>query len=261
MAYQLKINLANKNNYGSKRSKANIKWIVIHYTGNDGDSDESNGNYFKNNVVKVSAHYFIDDDSITQSVPDEYIAYSVGGSKYPNYKQTGGAKYYGQANNTNTLNIELCDAKKDGKVMATEKTLDNAVTFIKQKMKEYDIDIEHVIRHFDVTGKCCPAYFCYSEQNNKKWEEFKNRLKCVNKIEDGKEIVDNKKVADKSKSVEYKVKITVDTLNIRNGVGTSHSVTNQVGKGEVYTIVEEKNGWGKLKSGAGWINLSYTKKI
>lgn len=27
-----------------------------------------------------------------------------------------------------------------------------------------------------------------------------------------------------------------------------------------YTIVEEKNGWGRLKSGAGWISLSYTKK-
>lgn len=31
-------------------------------------------------------------------------------------------------------------------------------------------------------------------------------------------------------------------------------------KNEVYTIVAENNGWGKLKSGAGWINLSYTKR-
>ena len=179
MAYKLKINLANKNNYGSKRSKSNIKWIVVHYTGNDGDSDEANGNYFKNNVVKASAHYFIDDDSITQSVPDDYVAYSVGGSKYSNCKQTGGGKYYGQATNANTLNVELCDSNKNGEVMATERTLDNAITFIKKKMQEYNIDTEHVIRHFDVTGKSCPAYFCGSSTGDKAWKEFKSKLENI----------------------------------------------------------------------------------
>ena len=52
-----------------------------------------------------------------------------------------------------------------------------------------------------------------------------------------------------------------DTLNVRKGPGTSYPVATQVHKGEVYTIVEEQNGWGKLKSGAGWICLKYTKKI
>lgn len=259
MAYQLKTMLSHKSNYGSKRSTASIKWIVVHYTGNDGDSDEANGKYFQGANRCASAHYFIDDDSITQSVPDDYIAWSVGGNRYPNYKQTGGAKHYGQANNTNTLNIELCDAKKDGKVMATEKTLDNAVTFIKQKMKDYNVDIAHVIRHFDVTGKSCPAYFCDSLENNKKWEEFKNRLKCVDKSKDRKEIVNNKKVADTKE--EYKVRIVADVLNVRNGAGTSYKVNNKVEKGEIFTIVSEKNGWGKLKSGAGWVFLAYTKRI
>ena len=36
---------------------------------------------------------------------------------------------------------------------------------------------------------------------------------------------------------------------------------HQVRRNEVYTIVGEKNGWGKLKSGAGWISLQYTKKL
>ena len=51
------------------------------------------------------------------------------------------------------------------------------------------------------------------------------------------------------------------TVNYRKGAGVSYAVTGSVKKGQVFTIVEEKNGWGKLKSGAGWINLSYTKKI
>ena len=59
----------------------------------------------------------------------------------------------------------------------------------------------------------------------------------------------------------YKVKITCDTLNVRKGPGTSYPVATQVHKGEVYTITAEQNGWGKLKSGAGWICLKYTIRI
>lgn len=56
----------------------------------------------------------------------------------------------------------------------------------------------------------------------------------------------------------YKVRITANTLNVRAGAGTSYKVTTTVKKGGIYTITEEKNGWGKLKSGAGWISLKYT---
>lgn len=58
----------------------------------------------------------------------------------------------------------------------------------------------------------------------------------------------------------YTVKITADVLNVRAGAGTSYKVNTTVKKGQVYTIVEEKSGWGKLKSGAGWISLKYTVK-
>lgn len=58
----------------------------------------------------------------------------------------------------------------------------------------------------------------------------------------------------------YTVRITANVLNVRSGPGTRYKVTTSIKKNEVYTIVEEKNGWGKLKSGAGWISLKYTKK-
>ena len=64
-----------------------------------------------------------------------------------------------------------------------------------------------------------------------------------------------------SNAVSYTVKITASTLNVRDGAGTGYKVNTTVKKGGVYTIVEEKNGWGKLKSGAGWISLSYTQKM
>lgn len=62
-------------------------------------------------------------------------------------------------------------------------------------------------------------------------------------------------------SANYKVKINTASLNVRAGAGTNYKVTTSVKKGQVYTIVEEMNGWGKLKSGAGWIKLSYTVKV
>lgn len=55
--------------------------------------------------------------------------------------------------------------------------------------------------------------------------------------------------------------ITASVLNVRSGPDTSYRVTTRVQKNEVYTIVGEKNGWGQLKSGAGWVDLSYVKKL
>lgn len=180
MGYVLKTKLANKSNYGSRRATSKIKYIVIHYTGNDGDTDEANANYFKNNIVKASAHYFVDDDSVTQSVPDNYIAWSVGGKKYAN---TSGAKYYQKCNNTNSISVELCDTVKDGKVYPSAKTIKNAVELVKKLMKKYDIPKDHVIRHYDVTGKMCPAYWCGTTAKNSKW-----KTAFLNKLEDPKKL-------------------------------------------------------------------------
>ena len=59
----------------------------------------------------------------------------------------------------------------------------------------------------------------------------------------------------------YLVKVTTELLNYRSGPSTSYKVNGMIKKGEVYTIIDEKDGWGKLKSGAGWICLEYIKKI
>ena len=67
--------------------------------------------------------------------------------------------------------------------------------------------------------------------------------------------------APAAKFASYRVKITATNLNVRAGAGTSYKVNTTVRKGEVYTIVDEKDGWGKLKSGAGWISLKYCDKL
>lgn len=59
----------------------------------------------------------------------------------------------------------------------------------------------------------------------------------------------------------YMVTVTASSLNIRSGPSTSYPVVGSIAKGGAYTIIEESNGWGKLKSGAGWISLAYTEKV
>lgn len=62
-------------------------------------------------------------------------------------------------------------------------------------------------------------------------------------------------------NTNYIVKVNTDSLNVRKGPGASYSVCGELGRGEAYTIVQTQNGWGKLKSGVGWINLSYTQRV
>ena len=202
----IKIKTANRSNYGGKRSNADIKYIVIHYTANDGDTDEGNGNYFANNIVGASAHYFVDDDSITRSVPDDYIAWAVGGNKY---KYTKGAAFFGKCTNADSISVEMCDTKKNGVYDFTEATIKNATDLTKLLMKKYNVPVERVIRHYDVTGKVCPKPFVDDE---KAWKEFKERLvdnmeKRYNKISELpqwakptiQKLVDSGKIADGNK--------------------------------------------------------------
>ena len=250
---EIKSKTANSANYGSTRQTSGIKYIVIHYTANDGDTDENNGKYFANNVVKASAHYFVDSNSITQSVPDNRTAYAVGGNRYSNYQTTGGAAYYKKCTNANSLSIELCDDVKNGIAYPSQKTIDNALDLTRMLMAKYNIPAANVIRHFDVTGKSCPAYWA-GKENAAKWKtEFWNKLSGASEPAGS-----STKAAN---TLPYLVRIIADKLNVRAGAGAHHKINTTVTKGGVYTIVDEENGWGKLKSGAGWISLHYTKKL
>lgn len=64
----------------------------------------------------------------------------------------------------------------------------------------------------------------------------------------------------------YQIKVTASVLNIRKDPTTNSAITGTIKDKGTYTIVEVSDGvgatkWGKLKSGAGWISLDYTKKV
>lgn len=225
----LKTNISNRENYGDSRSLNDIKYIVVHYTGNDGDTDEANANYFDNNVVYVSAHYFVDDDSVTQTVPDNYVAWHCGAKKY----------VHTSCRNANSIGVEICDDVRNGTIYPSQKTIDNALELVRSLMKKYNIPKENVIRHYDVSGKLCPAYWCGTTTKDTKWKtEFWNKLNGT---------------TDSS----YIVQMSQDSPVIAD-------LSTLCQKGYKFTIVAEKTvggvKYGKLKSGAGWINLDHVKK-
>lgn len=213
----------------SSRGGQRIKYLIFHYTGNKGDTAENNAEHFNKGDKGASAHYFVSDKEIYQVVEDDRAAWAVG----------DGEGRYG-ITNSNSLNVEMC-CWSDGTV--SEKTEKNALELGKYLMKKHGISIENVVRHYDASRKICPNW---SANNWSRWIEFKEKLQ--------------EKPVETPSTTSYTVKITADVLNVRAGAGTNYKVNTQVRKGEVYTIVGESNGWGKLKSGAGWISLKYTSK-
>lgn len=207
--------LANPGNYGGSRNASQIRYLVYHYTGNDGDKAANNAAYFQRNIVKASAHYFVDDTTVYLSVPDLKIAWSVGGSKYADADKTGGGTMYGVITNTNSISIEMCDTIRNGVYQASEATLSNAAALGRALMEKYGIPIENVYRHFDVTGKHCPSYLV----NAQKWAEFKKRLEV--------KIMDNTPSPAHKEGVEWAIANGILTGNSEEDLMLSQPVTRQ----------------------------------
>lgn len=162
----------NSKNYKVGRTLP-IKYIVIHYTAGNGDTAKNNVDYYANNNVGASAHYYVDEyDTVYQSVKDTDTAWAVGGtSKY----------IHPECRNANSISIELCSRNINGGGRPAtdagwyfkEETITNATKLTKELMAKYNIPLENVIRHYDVWGKICPAPFV---NNPSQWEKFKSML-------------------------------------------------------------------------------------
>lgn len=104
----------------------------------------------------------------------------------------------------------------------------------------------------------------------KTWYDAKSQIGAYTNLDNAKKACDK---AGKAYSVfdangkvvysaaSYRVKVVVDALNIRAGAGIEYKINGCIRNYGVYTIVEEKNGFGRLKSGSGWICLEYTVRV
>ena len=145
-------------NYQKGRTQP-IEYIVVHYTANTGDTAQNNLDYFARTKTGTSAHYFVDENEVCQSVQDTDVAWHCG-SKNPRHPY---------CRNANSIGIEMCNSV--GSV--PEAVRARTAAFVRQKMKEYGIDSNHVLRHYDATGKRCPAPWV---DNPAEWMEFKKML-------------------------------------------------------------------------------------
>ena len=170
-------NLMSRNHTALKRTKADILYIVMHYVGALGDA-KANTDYYKSTDVGASADFWVGHDGAIWQGNDYYNYYSwhCGGGR----QGSAGGSFYGKCTNRNSIGIEMCVKKRSAKTMnATDKdwyfedaTVVAAVELVKSLMAELDIDIDHVIRHYDVNGKICPNPFVY-DTGKYSWADFK----------------------------------------------------------------------------------------
>lgn len=149
---------AHRGNYSPGRTQP-IEYIVVHYTANSGDTAQNNLDYFARTKTGTSAHYFVDENEVCQSVQDTDVAWHCG-SKNPRHPY---------CRNANSIGVEMCNSVGG----VPEAVRARTAAFVRQKMKEYGLDVNHVLRHYDVTGKRCPAPWV---DNPAEWMEFKKML-------------------------------------------------------------------------------------
>lgn len=153
-----------RSNYTVGRGGSDIRYIVIHFTSNDGDTAQNNCAYFAGANRQASAHYFVGNDGIFQSVPDRDKAWHCGGTNV--YKH----KY---CRNSNSIGIEMCSRIINGHYTIDSDVVDMTVELTRYLMNKYNIPPENVIRHYDVWDKICPEPFV---RHPEQWQNFKNRL-------------------------------------------------------------------------------------
>lgn len=142
----------------SSRQGNEVRYIVIHYVGAI-SSALNNCKYFAGGDRQSSAHFFCDKE-IWQCIPLSKAAWHCGGGlqDYGHRMVEGnkGATLHGICKNANSIGIELCCTRKNGRIVPTEQSIKTAIPLVSWLMDKYDVPASRVVRHFDVTGKCCP---------------------------------------------------------------------------------------------------------
>lgn len=147
-------------NYAKGRGGYVVSYIVIHFTANDGDTALGNCTYFANNVVKASAHYFVDEHGWKKSAEETDTAWHCGAQSYR----------HNACRNANSIGIELCSRKDaTGRFTFLPETVRFGQLLVRSLLTRYGLSPDRVLRHYDVTGKPCPLPFV---ENTQAWNAF-----------------------------------------------------------------------------------------
>lgn len=261
----------------SKRIKP-LKGITIHNTEDLANIEDDGRNYtvstVNGNMRTVRVHYYVDDLCAWQNLDDSMQNWSC-------------ADGSGDGNAT-TIAIE-CIMKSPYDTESL-KAMDNCARLTAYLCKKYNLTVDDIYTHTywlhmrdkDSVSKCgdkdkicttrhsyktCPLYII------PQWDKF---LELVVKYYSGakskKENNQDTTNTSASTSLPYKVKVKIDSLNVRADAGVNNKITCTIKKNDVYTIIEEKKvknsdgsiaTWGRLKSKIGWLNVGdkYVTKV
>lgn len=156
------------NDYSRPGEKVDsVDYVVIHYLANPKTTAQQNHDYFESlkdlQDVSMSANFIVGlEGEIIECVPPGEIAYA--------------------SNSMNHLSVSIENCHLDTTGRFTEDTYQSLVHLTAWLADKYGLDREHIIRHYDVTGKECPLYYVEHED---KWEEFKDDV--MNYIEECRE--------------------------------------------------------------------------
>ncbi len=253
MAYVFKKNLVSKEKYALKCPYAmTVEYITVHDTANRA-SATNEIKYMTTNNLEVSYHLAVDEAQAIQGLPFNRNSWSCG----------DGSKGLG---NRKGISVEICRPLHEDAFLY-EQAEENAVYVVARLLHQFGLPIERLKKHQDWSGKMCPNRML----THHKWENFRYRVKWVlDEIRKGNieapleagttALKQNASPVPATKS--FLVEIICDSLNIRQHADFNSRVVGTVKRGEVFTIVEEKNGLGKLKSGVGYISMNpkYIKK-
>ena len=160
-----------------------VEYIVIHDTGNTkpGSNAMSHYEYFKGGDRDASAHYFVDDRQVVQIIDDSEGSWH------------SGVKYKTPAtpiSNQNSIGIEMC-INSDGNY---NQAMKNTIDLTAYLMWKYNLDMDHVVRHYDANGKICPLTM--SENGWADWYEFKAAVQAKRNTYTGQYSGDEKQESD-----------------------------------------------------------------
>ena len=221
----------NTANYRAGRTQP-VRYIVMHYTANNGDTARNNCDYcHRVGGLQASAHYFCDEYGAMQSVREGDTAWHCGARAY----------WHPECRNANSIGIEMCSRKRaDGSYYIKPETVANAAALAREIMQRYGIDTEHVVRHYDVTGKRCPMPWV---DDPAQWTAFKDMLKQNDNDEEDENMVKYKTIDDVPEWYRSEVQELMDAGALKGTGNGAIDISEDVVRGAIIGMryVEAKN--------------------
>ena len=156
-----------RNKYNRPGTKSTPKRICVHYTGDCGATAAQLAKYWQNVAAGVfkdkpwswtSAQYIVGlNGEVVRCILDSEIAYAAANQ------------------NADTIHIEVCYKQKSGEF--EEKSIAALGELVRSLMKKYAIPAGKVVRHYDLTGKLCPAYYV----DEARWAALHERITSESK--------------------------------------------------------------------------------